>query len=183
MQISGNSNAYDGGQAQRLLAMALGQATEATGQDLPGELQDSKAGAPHGPPPGPPPSGASDQFSSQTLSSLISAQEQANGGDNLASKLIGQADSDGDGLLSLTEVQSTLGGDDSSSTGLTAALGAIDTDGDGKLSASELSAALEKGKAQHAHHGHHAHKTETTDTTSQTATDQDTDTSQATEAA
>jgi hypothetical protein len=160
--------------------MALGQGVEGARQDVPGESQERHDGPTQGPP-GPPPAGASDQFSSQTLSSLISAQEQANGDDDLASRLIGDADADGDGLLSLTEVQSTLGGDDGESTGLTAALGAIDTDGDGKLSASELSAVLEKGKAQHAHHGHrHARPAEAADPSE---TDADTDASQATEAA
>lgn len=165
--------------------MALGEATGPTRQDVPGESQENHGGPPSGPP-GPPPSGASDQFSSQTLSSLLSAQEQANGGsEDLANKLIGQADTDGDGLLSLTEIQSTLGGGDSAdTTGLTAALGALDTNGDGKLSSAELAAALEKGKAQHAHHGHHGHHAKAAESQPETRTTaEDTDPSQATEAA
>ena len=180
MQISGNSNAYDGGQAQRLLAMALSQDVDPARQDVPGESQEGRGDA-ASPPPGPPPSGASDKFAADTLSSLISAQESGSG--DLAAKLIGAADSNGDGLLSLAEIQSTLGGGGSDATGLTAALGAIDKDGDGKLSADELTAALDTAKAKHAHHGHHGHRAHDADAASDASKPDDTDSPSATEAA
>lgn len=179
MQISGNSNAYDGGQAQRLLAMALGQGVEPARQDVPGESQDNRGGA--SAPPGPAPSGASDKFAADTLSSLISAQESSSG--DLAAKLISAGDSNGDGLLSLSEIQSTLGGGASDATGLTAALGAIDKNGDGKLSADELAAALETAKAKHAHHGHHAHRAHDADAAADAGRADDTDSASATEGA
>jgi Ca2+-binding EF-hand superfamily protein len=65
----------------------------------------------------------------------------------VAAKLIKDADSDGDGSLSLDEVNSILKTDGSSSNSPTEAFGKLDSDGDGKLSASELSTALSAFKA------------------------------------
>jgi Ca2+-binding EF-hand superfamily protein len=66
---------------------------------------------------------------------------------DVASRLIGDVDSDSDGALSLAEITSKLGlGDDSD---LTSAFGKLDTDGDGQLTTAELTAALDAFRAKH----------------------------------
>jgi Ca2+-binding EF-hand superfamily protein len=63
---------------------------------------------------------------------------------DVASKLISEADSNGDGALGLDEVAATLGSNAADpAEALTASISKLDTDGDGKLSAAELSAALD----------------------------------------
>ncbi|HEY4031880.1 MAG TPA: hypothetical protein VGM25_16160, partial [Caulobacteraceae bacterium] len=125
-----------------------------------------------------------DMFSSSTLGALTSAQE--NGGDwrqqmdsDLAGQMVGQLDGNGDGTLSLSEVENALGvssgtatggadGADangaSSSTaaqdGVSAAFTQIDANGDGQLSADELTNALNQAQAPvhrggGGHHHHH----------------------------
>lgn len=140
MQISTSSATYGASQAQRVLASLLQQTSEPAGQDQPSKTKGSG-----GPPPGPPPGGGAAQFSSNTLSSLLSTQESA-GADDLASKLIEDADSDGDGALSLAEIQTSLGVE--ASDELTSAVSELDTDGDGVLSADELSAGLEANRPE-----------------------------------
>ena len=76
-------------------------------------------------PPGGPPSGGPPPSSS-----------------DLASQILGGADSDSDGALSLSEVTSATGTEDNEET--TSAFSSLDTDGDGKLSLAELTAALDK---------------------------------------
>ncbi|MDB5456906.1 MAG: hypothetical protein JWP92_2491, partial [Caulobacter sp.] len=152
MQISAISTAYGGGQAQRLLAQLLQSQTAAAGQDLPGET--AAASAPGGPPPGPPPSGAGGGggFAADTLSGLLSTQEAASPADGMAAKVIDAADTDGDGMLSLEEIQAALGGGAADQTdALSGAIAKLDSDGDSKLSADELSAGI---KTRHAHGGH-----------------------------
>lgn len=153
MQTSSVSTAYGGSQAERMLA-ALLQSQTKTGQDVQGANAPSDADRPSGPPPkrppGPPPSGgAGGQFAANTLTDLLSTQEDEKTSpfDKLAAELIKQADSNGDGALSSDEIQSAMGGGATSSAtdakGLSAALTKLDTNGDGKLGANELSAALE----------------------------------------
>ena len=122
-------------------------------------------------------------FSGQTLGALTSAQEGAGGWRQqmdsiVANSMISQLDSNGDGSLSLSEIQNALGGSSSagSSTsastssntvstldGLAGAFAAVDANGDGELSADELTNALgQLGQGQgqggvHGHHGHHHH--------------------------
>lgn len=154
------------GLLQQLLSTLQAGRTSQTGQTSPGDKTDpaSFAGPPPGAPPGPPPQkpagSASDRFGSDTLATLISAQEAPQGSD-LVNKLISSLDTNGDGQVSLDEIQSALSKkDDASSTAGTAqqpdrsaAFGQIDTSGDGKLSADELLSAL---SAMHKHHhGHH----------------------------
>jgi hypothetical protein len=146
MQISSVSTAYGGSQAQRMLS-ALLQPQTAAGQDMPGAGETSGGSRPSGPPPGPAPNGGpSGQFAAHTLSDLLSTQEDDDTSPfaNIAAKLISQADTDGDGALSLDEIQATLGADEGGAAdSLTAAIKTLDTDGDGKLGAAELSAALD----------------------------------------
>ncbi len=178
MQISSNSNAYDMSEVQRLLASLTSQNATSSGQDLPSATSGAN-GPPDGPPPGPPPGGdsqASSRFAANTLSSLLGVQQDP--ASSLATSLIGQADTDGDGSLSLSEIEKAISGGDStgtaastSSTGasstdpLAAAFAKLDTDGDGKLSSSELTSAI---KAHHGHHHHH--QPQGTDASTATAT-------------
>ena len=165
MQTSSVSTAYGGGQAQRMLA-ALLQPQTRTGQDVQGAAEASGSAQPAGPPPerppGPPPNRASGQFAANTLTDLLSAQagEETSPFSDLAADLIKQADTDGDGSLSVDEIKGAIGGGSSSTgeaDGLRAAMTKLDTDGSGTLSASELSAGLEARRSAHGHrHGHAA---------------------------
>ncbi len=164
MQISSTPTAYGGAEAQRLLNLLLQRQGSPTGQDLPGAGQGSAAAST---PSAQPTSGASAaQFTADTLSSLLSAQEAPPSSSDLAAKLIGTADTNGDGALSLDEVKAALGQTTtqtttSSADALGQAFAKIDANGDGQISASELSSALDAQNAasgaNHAHHAHHAH--------------------------
>jgi len=69
-------------------------------------------------------------------------------GTHLAARLLGSADSDGDGALSAGEIETALGASGASDA-FTAAFGKLDADGDGKLSGAELSAAIDAFRAAH----------------------------------
>jgi len=162
MQVSSVSTAYGGSQAQRMLSALLQPKTK-TGQDVPGAAGGSDGSRPPAPPPGPPPSGGpSGQFAANTLSGLLSTQEDDKTSPfaDFAAKLINQADTDGDGALSVDEIKASLGADSSTATGatddLSAAVAKLDTDADGKLSASELGAGLAAKRHHHAHGAGHA---------------------------
>jgi Ca2+-binding EF-hand superfamily protein len=87
----------------------------------------------------------------------------------VASKVISAADTNGDGSLSLGEIETAIGADTTSSSSadaLSQAFASIDTNGDGQVSADELTNALDAqnasksaqaGGPQGAHHHHHAH--------------------------
>jgi Ca2+-binding EF-hand superfamily protein len=77
--------------------------------------------------------------------------EQGLSSTDVASKLIGSADSDGDGLLSASEIGAQLSsaGVTMSDADLTSAIGKLDTDGDGKLSGAELAAAIDALRKAH----------------------------------
>ena len=158
MQISSTPTAYGGGEAHRLLNMLLRPQGPRTGQDLPGAGPTDSA-APAAAPTQPAGGPDAAQFASKTLASLLSAQEAPPSNADIAGKIIGVADGDGDGSLSLTEVEKAIGADTTSGADpLGQAFAALDTNGDGQIGADELTAALDaRQAAQGAHHGHHGH--------------------------
>jgi hypothetical protein len=105
-------------------------------------------------------SAPSGQFAPDLLSALISAQGSPPTVSQLAKGLISALDSNGDGSLSLTEVQKTLAGPSAASaladTAVNNAFSKIDTSGDGQLSADELAAAMNGLRSLFHHHRHHA---------------------------
>jgi Ca2+-binding EF-hand superfamily protein len=129
----------------------------------------------------PTPATSADQFATDTLSSLLSAQEAPPSPADVAQQVISAVDTNSDGELSLSEIENALGANGASSpTGATTSLSAdalsqafssIDTNGDGEISASELTNALaaqngsqdtqalqQQGpQGAHHHHAHHAH--------------------------
>lgn len=163
MQISSTPTAYGGSEAKRLLNMLLPPQPAPAGQDLPGADSTTTLAAPQ-----PASSPGATQFATKTLAVLLSAQEAPPSSADIAGKIIGVADSNGGGSLSLSEVEKVLGAD--TTTGADASSGAnplaqafasVDANGDGQISATELSNALDAQKAaqgaHHGHHGHHAH--------------------------
>jgi Ca2+-binding EF-hand superfamily protein len=83
-------------------------------------------------------------FSTETLSGLLGAQEDQS--DTLASSIIDEADTDGDGKLSAAEIAASMGLSDVSE--IEDVFAALDTDGDGTASADELSVGLEASRPQ-----------------------------------
>jgi len=142
------------------------------GQDLPGAAAPASA-APS--PPQPTSSGPSaTQFASATLASLMTTQQQGPpSSTDIANKVIGAVDTDGDGQLSLDEIEKALGADTTSGTDAASqAFAKLDTNGDGKISTDELASALDAKKAADAssgagpsgvHHHHHAHHASSAD--------------------
>jgi Ca2+-binding EF-hand superfamily protein len=175
VNLSTISGGYGGGQAQRLLA-SLMQLSKSAQQDSPSGQTGSANGAaqaggpPAGPPAGPPPAQGARAFASDTLSSLLSVQEQS--ASDPISALMQLADSDGDGALSLDEIKATLG--DQASDKLSEAMAKLDTDQDGKLSTDELTAAFQAKHAGHAH-GHRGARPSTDELASRLLGDVDTD--------
>jgi len=155
MQISSTPTAYGGGEAHRLLNMLLRPQAPPTGQDLPGAA--SAGSTPPAAPPTPPAAGPDTaRFAARTLASLLTAQEAPPSSAELADKIIGVADGDGNGSLSLGEVEKAIGADTTSGAdALGQAFASVDTNGDGQIGSDELTAALDARKAHGAHHGHH----------------------------
>ncbi len=172
MQISSTPTAYGGNEAQRLLNMLLNQQNPPAGQDLPSSDSTSTSSTTTTTPTPPTSTPASTQFAADTLSSLLSAQEGPPSAANVASQVINAADTNGDGSLSLSEVENALGASSTSSNASTIAqeFAQIDTNGDGQISATELTNALQaqngsqgadgtqgaQGAHHHHHHAHHA---------------------------
>lgn len=160
MQIPSTSTAYGGGEALRLLSRLLESRGPPPGQDLPGAASTASTDSTAQTAPTPPtngPSGA--QFATQTLASLLTTQQAPPSASDIAQKVISAVDSDGDGSLSLDEVEKALGQDTTSGSGaLSQAFGQLDTNGDGKLSQDELASAISAHvSASNAHHHHHHH--------------------------
>jgi Ca2+-binding EF-hand superfamily protein len=149
------------GPLTRALGVLFQPAAGSTGQNPPTATSDSQQTSPAStttPSPGP-----GQQFASETLAALLGVQQQQSQhptAATIADQLMSQADTDGDGQLSSSEIAAALGADGNnvSSDALTAAISKLDTDGDGKLSASELTSALQQQSPQlEAHHHHHHH--------------------------
>lgn len=136
MQVTSTSLLSGAGQAERLLAGLL-QLQPASDGGAQGADAASSGRPP--PPPGPPPGQAGGQMANKTLTSLLSVQEDQDS-QSLAQSLIESADSDGDGSLSLEELQAAL---PNAGEQLGDALSRLDEDGDGKLSGGELETALQ----------------------------------------
>ena len=138
---------------QMLAQLMQSSSSAQAGQSLPSDGDSSAATAPQGPPPGPPPGmGGSGQFATQTLSALMDVQQNQPTATNMASALVQQFDTNGDGSLSLGEIENALNGtgstSDTSSTSsstdsaLAQAFAKLDTNSDGELSTTELQAAI-----------------------------------------
>jgi hypothetical protein len=104
MQISGLSDTYSTSEAQRTLAMLIQQ-----------ELGDGGQTAPSDPSPGPPPAGGlppqspAGQFAPETLSGLLSVQQdQPPSASDLAAGVMSQLDTNGDGEISSDELTAGL---------------------------------------------------------------------------
>jgi Ca2+-binding EF-hand superfamily protein len=97
---------------------------------------------------------------------------------DIANKVIGAVDADGDGQLSLAEIEKALGADTTSGTDASSqanmgqAFAKLDANGDGKISADELASALDAKKAADSssvagpggvHRHHHAHHASSAD--------------------
>lgn len=115
------------------------QSTEPTGQNPPaGSASRSAKGPPSGPPPGPPPgAGSGGGFSADTMSALLKTQEE--GGSEAASAAIDEADTNGDGTVSLAELAASLRTDEAS---LSQAFTQVDADADGQINQDELETGL-----------------------------------------
>ncbi len=144
MQISSVASSSAASALQKLLASIKAQSAETTGQDVPGGAQGAERPSgppPGGPPPGPPPSGgASSQFASSTLASLLDAQEDDGTTSDIAGLITDSLDTNGDGTLSLDEIDRALG---DSKTDRTSAFAKLDVSGDGQLDVAELTKALD----------------------------------------
>jgi Ca2+-binding EF-hand superfamily protein len=86
---------------------------------------------------------------------------------DLASQLLGSADTNADGSLSLTEVENALGSSVTASANdaLRTAFTSLDTNGDGQLSASELSSGIDAFRAAHHRGGAETAQTQSTQST------------------
>ena len=97
-------------------------------------------------------------FSPDTMSALMSVQEQHPGNPFVAARaqnLFAQFDADGDGGVSKSEFETVFGSnaDMSKVDGL---FNALDTNADGAMSLDELTSAAQASHARH--HGHHHHR-------------------------
>ena len=110
------------------------------------------------------------RFSADLLGTLLQTQTQPPTSADVAKQLISNLDANGDGSLSLSEVQAALGGNPASATASTASTSAsdplsqltqafakVDGNGDGQLSSDELAAVLDKAlqSSQASNVGHH----------------------------
>ena len=117
----------------------------------------------------------SQRFSADLLGSLLQSQTQPPTSADVAKQLITNLDSNGDGNLSLAEVQKALNVSSTAATAstsasdplsqLTQAFAKADGNGDGQLSSDELAAVLDKalanaqaGNVGPHHHRHHAYQ-------------------------
>jgi len=104
--------------------------------------------------PPPPQMNCGPMMSPDSMSALISTQEQGSRASH-AQMLFAKMDADGDGNVSQTEFENVFGSnaDMSKVDGLFAAL---DSDSDGKVSGEEFLSAVQNAKSQHGHRRHRA---------------------------
>ena len=148
MQISSSSAATSSMALSALRELFQAPTKETTGQISPtGEVSKSGKGRPPGPPP-PPPSGSGTDagFSADTLSALMQAQESGSG----ASDAIDEADTNGDGTVSLAELAASLGTDEAT---VSKAFSKVDSDADGQITVDEMDAGLKEAKGSRRPHG------------------------------
>lgn len=151
MQISSSSAATSSMGLQALRALfqtnSTSQTAAATGQSLPTDAPDKTQVAP---PPGPPPPAMNGGgISADTMSALLGAQEGeaapmggGGGGESgMASDIIDEADTNGDGTVSIAELAASLGVDETDE--LSAAFNKVDTDANGQITSDELDAGLQ----------------------------------------
>ena len=179
---------------QQLLSTLQLDMSTGSGQTSPTDATDQATTAPASSPK--PAGSASSQFSTDTLSALLAAQEGPPSASSVASNMIGSLDTNGDGSLSLDEVEQALNGGSTSSTSTSTtaeaqAFAKLDTNGDGELSADELTAALntmqqdqtQQSQGHHGGHHHHHHVDSSADASATTTSTSATNTSAATTAA
>ena len=172
MQIPSLSVASLFKEMQALLSpsqVSRGSKTSSAGQDLPSAANLTAASTASAAPSflGSTPS---QQFSSDLLATLISAQAAPPSASSVAGKLISNLDANGDGTLSLSEIENALSNGASAQTAsaatasLTSGFNKIDANGDGQISQTELATALQTlvqdaqslGGPRHHHHHHPA---------------------------
>tara|TARA_R110002167_G_scaffold27139_6_gene92592 strand:+ start:2284 stop:2970 length:687 start_codon:yes stop_codon:yes gene_type:complete len=125
------------------------QTKETTGQNSPtGSSSKSEKARPSGPPPSPPAgAGTGGGFSADTLSALMQSQETGSGA---AQGVIDEADTNGDGTVSLAELMASLGTDEAS---VTDAFTKVDANADGQINAEELAAGMKSPGGARGPHG------------------------------
>lgn len=184
MHISANSIAS---LFQELQSLASGSATSSsfgaqmTGQNLPTAASStSSLGAT------PLASTPSSQFANDLLSALVSAQQGPPSAQTVAGQIISAINPNGDGSLSLPQVEQSLTGSSATTSpqqqAIASAFAQLDANGDGSLSQGELANALQSlqqqsdpmqamgGGRRHRHHHMQAQAgSSTTDTTSSAA--------------
>jgi hypothetical protein len=158
MNISSSAAGSGGVNLHSLRDLLRMNGSGSAGQQVPGDGQGVGNSDPStSSPSGPPPAGAT--LTSATLASLLDAQQTKPSASDIASQLISNADTDGDGSLSLDEITNALSGNQKKDpTQLSDAFNTLDSNGDGKLSSDELASGLQTMMQAHHHHGHgHGH--------------------------
>jgi hypothetical protein len=171
---------------QELQSLASGSATSSsfgaqmTGQNLPtpasGASSTSSLGA------SPLAATPSSQFASDLLSALVSAQQSPPSAQTIAGQIISAINPNGNGSLSLSQVEQSLTGSSATTSpqqqAIAGAYAQLDANGDGSLSQGELASALQslqqqsdptQAMAGHHHHHHHMQAETAADTTSSTS--------------
>jgi hypothetical protein len=172
---------------QQLQSAASGNSTSSsfglqmTGQNLP-TVSSSLAPAPLSATP-------SSQFASGILSALMAAQQGQPSDQTVAGQIISAINPNGDGSLSLSQVEQTLTGSAATTSpqqqSIANAFAQLDTNGDGSLSQGELANALQSLQQDDAtqgaastggrhHHHHHMQAESATDATTTSSTAGDT---------
>jgi Ca2+-binding EF-hand superfamily protein len=127
--------------------------------------------------------GAGTQIAPQTMSALIAAQSDANSATTAPNAsytdplqdLFSQIDGNGDGQISKSEFENTLGAGGTNVAQADDVFSKLDKNGDGNVSLDEMKSALQGAGGHHGHHHHVAASSEASDTSSSTASSSDSD--------